>query len=120
MTEETGQIRESIGALRASVENLTKIWAEQDRKANEGRRDLYDKFDELKDRFTALEGRVAQGLRDIADMQPAVDRMEVARHRAAGARGLIKYVWTAIVTGVAAVAYVVHDLILALWPPKGH
>lgn len=35
-----GHIREEIGALREAVNNLTRTWSDQDRKATEGRHEL--------------------------------------------------------------------------------
>lgn len=122
MTDDYGHVREELGALRASVDNLLTTWGEKDRQATEGRRELYRKFDELKDEVRDTSAKLESLARDFLKMEPAVQRFEIARHRSAGANWALRMVWSALIAGVGAIAYVLHEwagtLISLFWPPK--
>jgi predicted RNase H-like nuclease (RuvC/YqgF family) len=112
------EINRLVGGLKASVENLTDSWKEQDRKATEGRRELYRKVDELSKEVTQMWGQVEQLGREFAEMKPAVRQFEDGQHRTAGATYVIRILWTALVAGIGAIAYVIHDWLAVFWPPK--
>jgi phage shock protein A len=118
MTGDMDNINRWIGGLQASVENLTRSWGEQDRKATEGRRELYRKFEELKNEVTRMTGRVDQLATDVAEIKPAVKKFEAAKNQNAGAQRMIKIIWGALVAGIAAVAYSITDIIHLFWPPR--
>lgn len=128
-----GHVREELGALREAVDSLIRTWSEQDRKATDGRREVYHKleelrnegnrkFEELKDEVRETSSEVKTLARDFLEMKPIVRGFEIARHRSAGARWVLRGLWGALATGVAAIAYVLHDwagvIMGLLWPPK--
>ena len=100
MADDSGHVREELGALRQAVDNLTTTWREQDRQATEGRRELHRKFDTLKDEMRAISGKLEMLARDVLKLEPVVQRFEIARHRSAGARWVLGIVWGALATGV--------------------
>lgn len=105
MPDDSGHVREEIGALREAVNNhsrtidtLTRTWAEQDRLATERDRELERKFDELR------------------------NKIENKDHHNAGFKSALWLVWSFVAAGAAAVAWMIHDwaglIIGLLWPPK--
>lgn len=128
-SSDDGHVREEIGALREAVNNLTRIWSQQDSDANEGRRELHRKVEALKDEVrlnsskTDLAAAKVDALaEDFKSIEPVVRRFENARHHSNGARWAFGLVWGTLVGGVAAVAWVIHEwaglIIGLLWPPK--
>lgn len=130
---DNGHVREELGALREAIDNLNRNWSDKDRQATEGRRELYRKvdqlkddgnrkFDELKDEVRTTSGKLEILARDFLEMKPVVRRFEIAGHHNAGARWVLRVVWGALATGVAAIAFLIHDwagvIISLLWPPK--
>jgi len=120
MTGDMNDLYRRIGGLQSSVETLTKTWGEQDRQATEGRRELYRKVDELKTEVTKMTGRVDQLAEDVSEIKPAVKNFEATKNRGQGERNIIRIVWSILVAGVGALAYVINDWIHLFWPPKGH
>jgi hypothetical protein len=127
--EDDRRIWEQLGRVAGLVENLTKNWGEKDRQATEGREELRDKFDDLKDHVTNsvndLKSQLARVIvdvsiltSDVTRMRPSIERIEITRHRNAGAKYVLGVIWAALLAGVSAIAYVIHDWVGLLWPPK--
>lgn len=58
-------------------------------------------------------------LTEIVRQQAAIIRnFEDERQRRLGAKGTVRFIWGMIVTGVAGVAYVLHDIVIYFWPPR--
>jgi hypothetical protein len=117
-----GHVREEIGAQREAINNLIRTWAEQDRKATDLLRELYRKFDELKDKVHETSAKVDNLAQDFSEMKPVVRTFEIRAHRSAGARWALGTIWGVLAGGVAAIAWVIHEwaglIIGLLWPPK--
>lgn len=118
MSNDMNEINRAIGALQSSVETLTRTWSEQDRKATEGRRELYRKVDELKSEVTEAKGRVAKVAEEIAEVKPAIKRFEAQRQREEGVRSTVKLIWGGVVVFATGLGYAGHELLLWFWPPK--
>lgn len=56
----------------------------------------------------------------VAQQAQIIRNFEDERQRQLGARGAIKFIWAFLTTGVAGVAYSLHDILMFFWPPKGH
>ena len=69
-------------------------------------RDLSEKLEDLA-RIVSIHAQTVRGFED-------------ERLRQMGAAGMVKIVWGVIVTGVAAAAYVLHDVLQFFFPPRGH
>lgn len=82
-----------IGGLTNAVETLTRTWAEQDRKASLGRKELYDVVGDMRIEIATMK----QSIAPIATLQTDVDTLTTAKHQAQGA------VWMArLLFGIAA------------------
>ncbi len=67
-------------------------------------RALREDFDQL----TTIVAQQAQIIRDF----------EFERQRNIGARGMVKFVWGLLTTGIAGVAYMLHDIVGYFYPMK--
>jgi len=67
----------------------------------------------LREDFDQMADIVAQQAKIIRDF-------EFERQRRLGAKGMVKFVWGMLTTGIAGVAYMMHDILAFLFPPKGH
>lgn len=116
MTGEMHEISRLIGSLQSSVETLTRQWGEQDRKATEGRRELYRKFDEIKGEVTELAGRVGQMAQKIADMQPLVETFDEMHQQGIGSKRTLGLLWAAVIGVVGALSAGLVELVHLFWP----
>lgn len=107
----------AIGRLDATVENLTRNWQEQDNKATQGRRLLYERFESLKDKVADIGARVDQLATDITGLKPSVRSFEDGQQRRAGARTLLGFMWGGILAGGGAIGWVVHEIFGGSVPP---
>jgi hypothetical protein len=78
-------IGRSLGKLEGALRGFQENWAEQDRRAAEGRRILYGKFEELQTGFIGITHQVAGVVRDVAEMKPAVTDWVRTKDKAIGA-----------------------------------
>lgn len=102
----------AIGALQASVSTLTQQWRDQDEKASQGRRALYDKIEGLVDDIRTLEEQVKVAIADIAIMKPIVDGVIEARQQVRGAVKAGRWIhWVATGGGGAGVLWVASHFI---------
>lgn len=120
LQQAVGELRGTVGALKGAVETLTVTWAEQDRKANDGRRELYRKVDTLGTDITKMGKDIEFLSQEVSEIKPAVRTLENRGHQTRGAKAAMGLLWGALLGGVGAIAYVIHDLFAVLWPPKGH
>ncbi|MET4170947.1 hypothetical protein ABIB99_002029 [Bradyrhizobium sp. LA6.1] len=101
------EFAQAIGGLQATVNTLTQQWRDQDAKASEGRRVLYEKIGGLVDDIRTLEGQVKAAISDIAFMKPIVDGVIEARQQVRGAVKAGRWIyWVASGGGGAAVLWV--------------
>lgn len=90
-----GALREmarTIGGLESTVKSMVQTWQSQEASASQGRRDLHQKVDALREEFHAhqtdlhdMGTQIAGALKDIADMRPTVEQVRAAREQATGA-----------------------------------
>lgn len=116
MTGEMHEFSRLIGMLQSSVETLTRQWGEQDRKATEGRRELYRKFDEIKTEVTELAGRVGRMAEEISDMKPSVDTFDQLHQQGIGSKKTMAIGWTVLVGLIGAMSAGIVELIHLFWP----
>lgn len=83
----------SIGGLESTVKTLVETWRNQEQSASSGRRVLHEKFDQLQGEVHNFGHQLAGALKDIADMKPTVDAVEIAKERTIGAGILAKALW---------------------------
>lgn len=105
----------AIGKLEGEVSALRNQWGEQDRKATEGRKMLYEKVEELGTKVTTVTGEVGEIKRDIADFKPIVDETRDRHQRSVGSKKTIAVVWAAFVGIVGAVTGGLIELAHYFW-----
>ena len=71
-SDDTVQLNRLVGGLEAKIDGFKDTWVEQDRRAAEGRRFLFDRVDGLSRDVQGLTHQVTSVVRDVADMKPAV------------------------------------------------
>lgn len=132
--KEINEVSRAIGALQATVANLTTMWERNDREATDGRRRLYDKvdglqktvnqlagrveFDALKDDVTTLTARVDHVTTEIAAMKPRLDSVNDTRQQDIGSKKVLALVWGAMIGLAGTFAAIALKLIDLFWPPK--
>jgi hypothetical protein len=106
----------ALGSLEASVENVTHTvanmtvaWAEQERNATEGRRELHDKIDDVRQVAFALASKVDGMAKEMIEISPAVREFRRQRERAIGARNLGRWVWGAMLTAAGGLGWVISE-----------
>lgn len=116
----------ALGEVQGTVRALQDQWARQDSAATAGRHALRERIDRLAELQIKTDQKVDHLIEKFAEkfaeIQPVIDRAEIARHRSAGARWVLGIIWGMFATGIAAIAYVLHDWAGVigglLWPPK--
>ena len=89
-----------VGAIEAKVDAFQSNWQEQDRRAAEGRKVIYEKVDgysrdvqNLASNVAVLTASVGGVVRDLASIKPAVDDLVATKNRAEGIAWSAKIVW---------------------------
>lgn len=116
MTAEMHEVSRLIGSLQSSVETLTRQWGEQDRKATEGRRELYHKFDEIKTEVTELSGRLGRMAEEVTAMKPSVQTFDQLHQQGIGSKKTLALVWAALIGLIGAVSAGLVEIIHLLLP----
>ena len=93
------EMSRAIGALESTVKTLTTTWQSQEVSASEGRRDLHKKFDGLAGKVSELAGKLDIAVKEIGEMKPSVDALEVAKLQAIGGLKLGRLLWMALPFG---------------------
>ncbi len=99
----------ALGSLEASVTNLTRTWAEQERNASEGRRALHQKMDDIKDDVSSLTGRVDSMATEMGEIRPAVVEFKKQRERAIGAMSFGRWIWGAMLTAAGLMGWAINE-----------
>lgn len=108
---ELNDINREIGGLRQAVDTLTKQWRQQEDIASEGRRQLYNKFDTLKDEVRTMESRVTQMGNEIKIIQPSIQAYNEKRLRDEGARQYGSVIWGAILTAAGLTGWAISTFV---------
>jgi hypothetical protein len=97
MNADEQSIARIIGGLEARVEGFQTSWVEQDRRASEGRKFLFEKMDGVATEVQHLTHTVADVVSDVTEMKPAVrdwvetKQLALGAKTAAGALGKVVY-----------------------------
>ena len=113
-------VAQALGNLQGTVRAMAEQWRDQERSASAGRHALRDKVDALAAQQTTLANQVAQQTKQLAEVEPAIQRFEQDRQRREGANSLVKLIWAGIIAFATGLGYVGHELLLMFWPLKGH
>lgn len=128
--QEVDRVSSAIGALRATVEHLTRQWEVNDRNASEGRRQLHGKVEDLAKEVIRLASRVDTMADELKLMKPAVGRVEHIQddvnamkpqvaifdqqhQQGIGSKRMLTLIWTGIAAFIgAATTFLFHTI----WP----
>lgn len=82
-----------VGGLEAKIDAFQQNWQEQDRRASEGRKFLYEKVEGFGHNVQMLSNQITMVVRDVAEMKPHVQDWVNSKNRAEGAGVAIKTLW---------------------------
>lgn len=105
------EMSRSIGGLESTVKTLVSTWQSQETLASQGRRDLHQKFDQLRTDVHNMATQVAGALTDIADLKPSVEAFKTARTEARGAQKLGKWLFGLIGLAGTALGWALNNWI---------
>jgi hypothetical protein len=124
----------AIGSLEASVKHLTTTWQLQDTEANEGRRRLYDKieeltvsvaqlasrsdFSQLEAKVTGLSGRVDGLDARVTAVEPSATEWNNHQQQKIGTKKVVAIVWGIMLAGTSVMGGIIVKLFDIFWPPK--
>ncbi|WBL75586.1 DUF1515 domain-containing protein [Bradyrhizobium xenonodulans] len=108
----------SIGALESTVKTMTSTWQQQEQSASSGRRELHQKVDALRadvsakvdgmrNDMTLMGGQLATAIKDISEMKPVVEAVEVVKQRAVGASWVSIWLYRIAIIASGGAAWVV-------------
>jgi hypothetical protein len=89
-------IDRALGELQGSLRNFQQNWQEQDRRAAQGRRELYQEFSLLKDRISRMSADVENLAVDVREMQPAVRDWVIVKAQGIGASAAASWIGRAL------------------------
>lgn len=126
-------LSKEVAALTARMDAWFALWKTQDTGATDGRRQLYHKFDELKDMVVAelvklrlemgnLSHRLNSVIEDVAKMEPQLANSNNERQQRLGAQKRMAKAWGALIGLVTAAGTVGAGIVeLIQWlSPKAH
>jgi hypothetical protein len=139
LDQEVLRLVDKVGGLTSEVKNLRETWGRQDQEANNGRRRLHEKFDELKDqivdtfakfqidvnrRLFELEGRVDKIKDELTAIKPTFAALSEEHHQGIGSKRERGKIWGTLMglvtlggTVGAAITELVHWVSHAPTPP---
>ena len=134
MNDDDRETARAIGSLEASVKHLTTTWQLQDTEANEGRRRLYDKieeltvsvaqlasrsdFSQLEAKVTGLSGRVDGLDARVTAVEPSATEWNNHQQQKIGTKKVVAIVWGIMLAGTSVMGGIIVKLFDIFWPPK--
>ena len=134
MNDNDRETARAIGSLEASVKHLTTTWQLQDTEANEGRRRLYDKieeltvsvaqlasrsdFSQLEAEVTGLSGRVDGLDARVTAAEPSATEWNNHQQQKIGTKKVVAIVWGIMLAGTSVMGGIIVKLFDIFWPPK--
>lgn len=107
-----------LGGLKQAVETMTRMWAEQERNATEGRRKLHEKFEafskEMGEKMTTVSHRVDVLSDKVDTIEPSVKGFNDEKLREEGSKRLGKVLMGALGVVAGGIGWGVHEL-AGLW-----
>jgi len=104
-----------VAGLKATVEAFQTNWQEQDRRASEGRKELYNKVESFGLSVVELGHRLNTVAAEVAEMKPAVRDWVNTKNRAEGAVSSTRVLWGLAGAFVVVVGWV-FDHFLSIIP----
>jgi hypothetical protein len=94
--EESRTMDRIIGGLQAQLEGFQQNWQEQDRRAAEGRRILYQKIEGFGNDVIGISHKLEAVINDVKEMKPAVEDWVASKNQAKGAAWSAKIVYVGL------------------------
>jgi len=85
-----------VGGLEAKIEGFQINWQEQDRRASDGRKFLFEKMDGIGREVQSLTHIVGTVVQDVAQLKPAVADWVATKNQALGASGAARLMWAVL------------------------
>jgi uncharacterized coiled-coil DUF342 family protein len=118
--DETGRTLAAIQSLEKTVSLLINTWAEQDRNASAGRKDLYEKVNEMREELVriaerivpiaelraemkAMNDKIGPVITEVGRLTPIVNKLDRSYTQGSGVAGVGRIVLAVFGTGVGAV-----------------
>ena len=109
---------EELRNLHEAVAELNGIAKAFNEHASNDRFLIQGAIQTLQHRVEVIASRVEQLVETVAQQSTIIRDFENERHEKAGAAGAVKFIWGALIVGISGVAYVLHDVITYVLPPK--
>lgn len=101
--EEMNALNRIVSSLEAKVEStgakvdaFQQNWQEQDRRATEGRKTIYQKIEGYAREVQDLGHKVSSVIEDVKEMKPAVEDWVASKNQAKGAVISARFMWAVI------------------------
>lgn len=105
---------EEIRDLKLTVEHLETVAQAMDRQAVSDRYTLQATIDDLRFDFKRLDEKLEMMSTIVAQQAKIIRDFEDERQRQVGSKGMLRLLWGVLGTGIAAIAYSIHDVISLL------
>lgn len=94
-------------------------WREQERSAAEGRKQLYQKFEQMLERVGMLANNIDSVQQDVAELKndletkvmPSIDAYNIKQAERRGAHNMGKLLWVGLLALVSAASYGIHQIV---------
>lgn len=109
----------AFGNLEGTVASMATQWRAQEKAATESRRNLYEKFEELLGRVSALSNNIGNVQQDVAELKndietkimPSIEAYTIKQAEKRGAQNMGKLLWVGLLALVSAASYGIHQLL---------
>lgn len=79
---------------------------------------MHSDVERIKEQIDSLIEKVDTVVSVVGQQATIIRTFEDERQRKIGSSSTIKFLWGVLVTGMAGIAYSLHDILLFFWPPK--
>lgn len=80
--------------------------------------DVDRRLTRLEVEFESISEKIDTVISTIGQQSSIIRGFEDERQREIGSRGMIKFLWGILLTGMTSIAYNLHDIVGFLFPPK--
>lgn len=116
---ESNVLLRAFGNLEGTVAAMATQWRRQEESAAEGRRRLYEKFEEVLGRVNTLSNNINNVQQDVAELKndletkvmPSIDAYNIKQAERRGAHNMGKLLWVGLLALVSAASYGVHQIV---------
>lgn len=112
-------VARALGDLQGTVRSMAEQWRRQDEAASNGRRALYERFDDVVHEVGTVSAKLDAVTQDVAEMKndiktevmPTIDTVRMAAAHRLGVIWAGKIFWAFLIGVAGAVSFAVHELL---------